>query len=398
MTLDGTLHKGKLDHTSVIISAMSEVTLDPERQIQAKRYARISRRLMVVDLMIGALYALTWLVFGWSTALKDYLLSYTSNEWLLVAGFALVFGGIYYLINLPMSYYSGFILPHHFEMSTQTRRGWVVDQLKGLGVGIILGGLILEIIYAVLRQSPDLWWLWVAGILLLFSVILANIAPVLLMPIFYKFVPLGEEHAELVERLVRLAERANTRVQGVFKFDMSRRTKAANAALTGLGNTRRIILGDTLIDEFTTDEIETVLAHELGHHVHKDIPLGMLIESVITLVGLYLASLGLNWGVEVFGFEGPADIAALPLFVLVIGAYSLVTMPLGNAFSRWRERRADEYALRETGNGAAYASALTRLANQNLADADPEPWVEFTLSSHPALSKRIAMAEAYNSE
>ncbi len=377
---------------------MSEVTLDPERQLQAKRYARISRRLMVVDLLIGALYALAWLGFGWSTALKDYLLSYASNEWLLVAGFALVFGGIYYLINLPMSYYSGFILPHHFEMSTQTRKGWVVDQLKGLGVGIILGGLILEITYAVLRLSPDLWWLWVAGILLLFSVILANLAPVLLMPIFYKFVPLGEEHAELIERLVRLAERANTRVQGVFKFDMSRRTKAANAALTGLGNTRRIILGDTLIDEFTTDEIETVLAHELGHHVHKDIPLGMLIESVITLVGLYLASLGLNWGVEVFGFDGPADIAALPLFVLVIGAYSLVTMPLGNAFSRWREWRADEYALRETGNGAAYASALARLANQNLADADPEPWVEFTLSSHPALSKRIAMAEAYTSE
>jgi STE24 endopeptidase len=283
-------------------------------------------------------------------------------------------------------------------MSTQNLRGWITDQLKGLGIGVILGGLILEIIYAVLRISPDLWWLWAAGILLLFSVLLANLAPILLMPIFYKFVPLGEEHNELVERLVRLAERANTHVQGVFKFDMSRRTKAANAALTGLGNTRRIILGDTLIEEFTTDEIETVLAHELGHHVHKDIPLGMLIESLITLIGLYLASLGLNWGVEVFGFAGPADIAALPLFILVIGAYSLVTMPLGNAFSRWRERRADEYALRETGNGIAYASALTRLANQNLADADPEPWVEFILYSHPALSKRIAMAEAYNSD
>jgi len=283
-------------------------------------------------------------------------------------------------------------------MSTQVLKGWVTDQVKGLGVGVILGGLVLEIIYAVLRISPDLWWLWAAGILLLFSVLLANIAPILLMPIFYKFVPLGEEHNELVERLVRLAERANTRVQGVFKFDMSRRTKVANAALTGLGNTRRIILGDTLIEKFTTDEIETVLAHELGHHVHKDIPIGMLVESLITLIGLYLASLGLNWGVEVFGFEGPADIAALPLFVLVIGVYSLVTMPLGNAFSRWRERRADEYALRETGNGRAFASALTRLANQNLADADPEPWVEYLLYSHPALSKRIAMAEAYNTE
>lgn len=377
---------------------MSEVTLDPERQLQAKSYARISRRLMLVDLVIGALYALAWLVFGWSTELKETLLYYTDSEWLLVAGFGLVFGGIYYLINLPLSYYSGYVLPHRFEMSTQDLKGWVIDQVKGLGVGVILGGLVLEIIYAVLRISPDLWWLWAAGILLLFSVLLANIAPILLMPIFYKFAPLGEEHNELVERLVRLAERANTRVQGVFKFDMSRRTKAANAALTGLGNTRRIILGDTLIEKFTTDEIETVLAHELGHHVHKDIPVGMLVESLITLIGLYLASLGLNWGVEVFGFEGPADIAALPLFVLVIGAYSLVTMPLGNAFSRWRERRADEYALRETGNGRAFASALTRLANQNLADADPEPWVEYLLYSHPALSKRIAMAEAYNAE
>jgi STE24 endopeptidase len=353
---------------------MSEVSLDPERQLQAKEYARIQRRLMVVDLVFGAVYALAWLVTGWSTALKDFLLMYMRDEWLLVAGFALVFGGIYYLINLPMSYYSGFVLPHRFEMSNQTRKGWVVDQLKGLGIGVILGGLLLEIIYAVLRLSPDWWWLWAAGILLLFSVILANLAPVLLMPLFYKFVPLGEEQADLVERLMRLAERANTRVQGVFKFDMSRRTKAANAALTGLGNTRRILLGDTLIDEFTTDEIETVL------------------------VGLYLASLGLNWGVEVFGFAGPEDIAALPLFVLVIGAYGLVTMPLGNAYSRWRERRADEYALRTTGNGAAYASAMTRLANQNLADANPEPWVEVILYSHPALSKRIAMAEAYQAQ
>jgi STE24 endopeptidase len=253
---------------------------------------------------------------------------------------------------------------------------------------------MLEVIYAVLRLYPDTWWLWASVILLVVNVILANLGPVLIFPIFYKFVPLGEEYADLVERLVRLAERANTRVRGVYQFDMSRRTKAANAALTGLGNTRRIILGDTLLKEFTFDEIETVLAHELGHHVHKDIPIGMLISSMLTLGGLYLASLGLNWGVSYFGFESVSDIAGLPLFVLVMGLYGLITMPLGNAYSRWRERRADEYALQATRKGGAYASALTRLANQNLADADPEPWVEFLLYSHPALGKRIAMAES----
>ena len=374
---------------------MSEITLDPERQEQAKEYARIRRRLMVVDLALGGLYALVWLLGGLSVGLRDYLLQWTDNVGLLVAGFVLIFGGIYFLLDLPLGYYSGFVLPHRYGLSTQTLSGWVVDLIKSVLLGGILGLLVIEIIYYVLRISPDLWWLWAGLILLFFSVILANLAPVLLMPLFYKFVPLEEEHADLVDRLMNLADRAGTRVRGVYQFDMSRRTKAANAAITGLGNTRRIILGDTLINEFSPDEVETILAHELGHQVHRDIPIGILVESIITLGGLYLASLGLQWGVEVFGFEGVADIAAFPLFGLVVGAYGLVTMPLGNAFSRWRERRADEYALKATGNGQAYASALTRLANQNLAEADPEPWVEVLLYSHPALTKRIAMAESY---
>ena len=376
---------------------MTEVYLDLDRQKQAKEYARISRRLMLVDLGIGGIYVVAWLVFGWSAALKNLLLTWTQNEWLLVAGYAAVFGLGYLILSLPLSVFEGFVLPHRYGLSNQTLQGWIADQLKGLVLSGTLGLFMLEVIYAVLRLFPDTWWLWAAGLLLLFNVILSNLAPVLIMPIFYKFVPLGEEYADLAQRLVKLAERARTKVRGVYKFDMSRRTRAANAALTGLGNTRRIILGDTLLEEFSPDEIETVLAHELGHHVHKDIPVGMLVSSLLTLVGLYLASLGLIWGVSYFGFESPSDIAALPLFVIVMGLYGLLTMPLGNAYSRWREIRADEYALQATGNGTAYASALTRLANQNLADVDPEPWVEFLLYSHPALSKRIALAESVTS-
>jgi STE24 endopeptidase len=138
-----------------------------------------------------------------------------------------------------------------------------------------------------------------------------------------------------------------------------------------------------------------VLAHELAHHVHKDIPVGIAVESLTTLLGLYLASLGLKWGVQALDFHGPADVAAMPLLFLVLGAYGLVTMPLGNIYSRWRERRADLYALQATGNGQAYANALTRLANQNLSEVDPEPWVELLLYSHPPLAKRIAMAQSF---
>ncbi|HSB67276.1 MAG TPA: M48 family metallopeptidase [Anaerolineales bacterium] len=369
------------------------VKLDPERQTRAKQYSRINRRLMLVDMIVSGLYMLAWLVFGWSKELKEWLLSFTSNPWLLLPAYLLVIGGILFLINLPLSYYQGFILPHRFELSTQNLKGWIIDQVKGILLGGVFGLIVLEIIYAVLRATPELWWLWAALILLIFNVILVNLAPVILMPLFNKYVPLGEEHADLAGRLMDLAQRSGTYVRGVFKFDMSRRTKQANAGLTGLGNTRRIVIGDTLLNEFTPDEIETVMAHELGHQVNKDIPLGIVFGSLTTLVGLYLASVGLEWGVKTLGYTGAADIAAFPLLLIVLGLYGLVTMPIENGFSRWREHKADVYALQLTHKGQAFASALRRLANQNLSDADPEAWVEWLLYSHPALGKRIALAE-----
>lgn len=367
-------------------------TLDPERQQQAKQYARLNRRLWLVSQTLSALYTLGWLFTGWAIGLRAWLTAVSPNPWFLVAGFAALFGGIYSILTLPLSYYSGFILPHRFDQSNQTLRDWIIDQLKGLAIGLPLGLLLLELLYLALRVTGDLWWLWAAGGMLVFSVLLSNLAPILIMPIFNKFVPLGDEHADLAERLLKLAKRANTRVRGVFKFDLSRRTKSANAALTGIGNTRRIVLGDTLVDEFTPDEIETVLAHELGHHVHKDIPILIAFGTLTTTIGLYFASLVLNWAIGFFGFAGPADVAALPALGLILGAYGLITMPLENAISRWRENMADDYALRSTGKAEAFASAFTRLANQNLGEVDPEKWVVFLFYSHPPLGERIEKA------
>jgi len=369
--------------------------LDPERQQQAKQYARIKRRLWLVSNSISAVYALAWLLTGWAIGLRDWLATISQNPWFMVAGFAAIFGGLYSLLTLPLSYYSGFVLPHRFDQSNQTLRDWIIDGLKGLAVGAPIGLLLLELLYLALRLTGELWWLWAAGGMLVFSVLLSNLAPVLIMPIFNKYVPLGDEHADLEERLLKLAEQANTKVRGVFKFDMSRRTKSANAALTGIGNTRRIVLGDTLIDEFTNDEIETVLAHELGHHVHNDLPLLIGLGTLTTTVGLYLASLILNWAIGFFGLSGPADIAALPALGLILGAYGLVTMPLENAISRWRENMADDYSLQTTGKNEAFASAFTRLANQNLGEVDPENWVVFLFYSHPPLGQRIEKARSW---
>ena len=367
-------------------------TVDPEKQKQARQYARINRRLWLLDTTARAIYLLAWLSFGWAGSLAGWLRSFTNNDWLLVLGFIVIFGGIAALLELPLGYYSGFVLPHRFGQSNQDFKGWVKDQVKGLLIGAPLGLVALELVYLALRLTGGWWWLWTGAGMLVFTVILSNLAPVLIMPLFNKFVPLGDEHAELAERLMKLAERAHTRVRGVYKFDMSKRTKAANAALTGIGNTRRIILGDTLINEFSPDEIETVLAHELGHHVHKDLPILMAFGTVMTLGGLYLASLALHWAAGYFGFAGPADIAGLPALGLVLGAFGLVTQPLDNAISRWREHMADEYALESTGNAAAFASAFIRLANQNLGEVDPEKWVVFMFYDHPPLGERIRMA------
>jgi STE24 endopeptidase len=375
---------------------MSAVELDGDRQRQAKEYARIRRRLFLVNLLVGAAYVLIWLVTGLSAWWRDQVLSITANPWLAVAIYALGFGAVFMVIDAPLTYYSGYVLPHRYGLSRQTFLEWLWDQIKGIAISGVLGLILLEVIYLLLRESPDWWWLWAFVVVLVFSVLLSNLAPVLLFPLFYKFTPLQDQ--ELKDRLVRLAERAGTYVRGVFTFNMSSKTVEANATLMGLGNTRRIALGDTLLESFSNDEIETILAHELGHHVHGDLGKGILVQSILSLIGFWLASLVMRWGVAAFDLNGLADPAGLPLLVLAMGVYGLVTMPLGNAYSRWRERLADQYALETTQKPQAFASAMTRLANQNLADADPEPWVEVLLHSHPSISRRVAMAESFGSE
>lgn len=367
-------------------------TIDPQKQQQAKEYSRIKRRLWLLETAFGLAYTCAWLAFGWSIQLRTWLVGYFPNDWLLVPAFVFVFSAVSALIEFPLSYYTGFVLPHRFDQSNQSRKDWVLDQLKELAISLPIGLIVLELLYLALRLTGPLWWLWAAGGLLVLQVVFANLAPVLIMPLFNKYIPLGDEHAELVERLMKLAEKSRTHIKGVFTFDMSRRTKAANAALTGMGNTRRIILGDTLINEFTLDEIEVVMAHELGHHVNRDIPLLMAVGTIIITLGLYLASLGMTWAVGAFGFQGVADVAAFPALTLVISLYGLLTMPVQNGFSRWRERMADAYALKVTGKNEAFASAFARLANQNLGEMDPEKWVVFLFHSHPPLGERIATA------
>jgi len=372
---------------------MSETTLDPQRQEQARRYARQRRRLFLADLALGAAYVLVWLFTDLSAILASRLEARFPSPWLAVGIYVILFLVGYGILSLPLGYYAGYILPRRYGLVTQSVWGWLADQMKAGALGLLFGLVALEGIYWLLRVAPATWWLWAGLAYLGFTVVMANLAPVLIAPLFYKFKPLDD--ADLTDRLIHLAERAGTRVRGVFTFNMSSKTTTANAALMGLGNTRRIVLGDTLLAHYTPDEIESILAHELAHHVHRDVPLGIAVSVVETLVGLRLADVALRAGASALGFRGPADLAAFPLLVLILGVFGLVTMPLGNAYSRWRERMADAYALRATRNPRAFAGAMTKLANQNLAEAEPERWVELLFYTHPPIGQRIHMAEEW---
>jgi STE24 endopeptidase len=384
--------------TSFVIwseQAMTEAVLDPQRQRKAKEYARIRHRLLVADLTIAALYVLVLLLSGLSAWLKAQLLLVTPHPLVVIALYFVAFSIVYGLLDFPLSYYGGHVLPHRYGLSTQSLGDWLADQAKGAALGLSIGLVAMEVMYYLLRAFPSIWWLLTGILFLFFTIVLANLAPLLIVPLFFKFRPLEDE--ELVSRLISLAERVDTRVRGVFTMDLSTKTTAANAALMGLGNTRRIVLGDTLMKEYSADEIETILAHELGHHVHGDIWRGLAVQTALTLVGLFLADRLLRWGVATFAFEGLADVAAFPLVALAVGGLAVLAMPLSNAYSRWREGLADQFSLEMTGKPQAFISSMTKLANQNLSEAEPEPWAEVLLYSHPPVGKRIKRAQAFKS-
>jgi len=372
---------------------LTSADVDRERQGEAKGLARIRHRLLALEMGLGGAVLLVLLLSGIAERLRDWVVGLTSQPVLIVAIYFCVVWAGYGLIMLPMGYYGSFRLPHRYGLSTQTLRGWLVDEVKSALLGVGLGLVVVEVIYYLLRVTPEVWWLVAGGFMVALTVVLANLAPVILVPLFYKLEPVADEG--LVTRLECLAARAGTSVRGVYTMNLSSRTKAANAMIMGLGNTRRIVLGDTLYGDYGPDEIETILAHELAHHVRHDMWWGLLVQSGLTLAGFYVVHLALSWGKVAVGLQGLDDVAGLPLVGLVMGLFLGVTTPLGNGFSRWRERMADEYALRMTGKPEAFISAMVRLANQNLADVDPERWVELLLHSHPALGKRIARGERF---
>ena len=360
-------------------------------QSSARAYARIRYRILLIGLAVGLGFLAAFQWSGASLALARAWARATPSAPIQLLGYLAVFGLASYLITLPLHLYGSFFLEHRFGLSRLTRLGWLVRELKHLGVSVLISALTLEGLYAMLRLLPKSWPLWATVGWVGLNVVLARIFPTVLLPIFYKTRPL--QHHELVTRLLELCQRAGLPALGVFRFDVGAETRKANAALAGLGRTRRVLLADTLLDGFTPEEIEGVLAHELAHHRYHHISLFLVLNALGSWVAFRLTDLAARWWVAPLGLDGLADIAGVPALLLWLSLLGLLSLPLQNGLSRLFERQADRYAVAMTRPSQAFAAALRRLAGLNLADPNPPRWIAWLFYDHPPISDRIRDAE-----
>jgi STE24 endopeptidase len=360
---------------------------------KATRYHRLQRRASIVSTVLTTVVLVVLLVSGASADIRSTLIAWL-GPWFVVTvlGYVVVVGLLLEVAQLPLAFYRGVTLERRYGLSTQTTTHWWIDHLKAAAISLAFAAVAALIVLSLIRWAPERWWLYAALVFTLLFVVLVQVAPVVLMPLFYDISPLTRD--ELRDRLVALADKAGTHIAGVFEWRLSDRTRKANAVLAGIGHTRRILLSDTLLAEHSDDEIEVILAHELAHHVHRDIWSAILIQTGLIALGCFEANRVLGTFALSLGLTGKGDVAALPLLVLTFGAVSLALMPIANAVSRAHERRADRYALQMTRNAPAFITAMKRLSAQNLAEEQPSRLVQL-FHTHPPISARIAAARAY---
>jgi STE24 endopeptidase len=369
---------------------------------KATRYHRLRRRADLLGTSAAGVVLLALSISGGSARLRE--LGAALSQWVperfndavMVMLVTIVVMLLLAIVELPFAYYHGYLLEHRYGLSTQTRSHWVSDQLKGVILGIALAVLGTSTVYYALREWPDAWWWIAAAIFAVATIGLTQLAPVVLLPIFYKFTPL--DRPALAERLLQLASRARTHVTGVFVWVLSSHTRKANAALAGLGRTRRILLSDTLLADYSDDEVEVILAHELAHHVHHDLWRGIALQAAALFGGFFVASVLLSALADWLGLRGLSDPSGLPALLLIGGVWTFLWLPVVNAVSRAQERAADRYALQTTRNVDAFVTAMKRLSQQNLAEEHPAAIVRFLFYSHPPIRERIDAARAFGRE
>jgi STE24 endopeptidase len=365
-----------------------------EPSTRAKEYSRQRIRLAVYKLLLTLAFLIVLHICGASAFLRDLVMRWSRNFYMQVGIYLLIFSVVYYLLFVGLDFYGGFWLEHKFLLSTLTIVNWLKQSIKKWLLSLVVFLVAGEVLYVSLRHFPNDWWLLATAAWFLFTVVLGKIAPILIIPLFYKCNPLGNE--VLKERLLELCKNCNVGIKKVFEIQLSKETRKANAAVAGLGTSRRILLADTLLENYADDEIEAIFAHELGHiclhHIWKILVFG----AVISLASFYLAYLLFKISLGIFGLNQISDIAAFPLLALILMLIGLLFIPIQNCFLRYLEKQADIFALGHIPNKESFISAITKLGSQNLSDPSPGKLVEILFHTHPAISKRVLYASREN--
>ncbi len=368
--------------------------MTPRQLAEAQQYGRLGLFCSLADKAIDVAFLAT-AAFLLARPLDDWLRGCpTLNDcWSLrLLVLYLVVFLLHLCVSFPLSCYSGHTLEHRFGLSKQTFGGWLWRYAKGNILAAVLIAAMVLGLYWLIWTTAGYWWLIAAGAFFVVSVLLGQLVPVLILPLFYKIERLDD--ADLAGRLERLSEGTGLSIEGVYRMDLSEETVKANAMLAGLGRTRRVLLGDTLLDHFTPDEIEVIFAHEIGHHVFGHIRKLIVAGIFSSLAGLFVCDQMLR--ISVSGWDGDYaefPVYALPAIMLILTIFNMLLEPLQNAVSRHFERQSDRYALEQTGSREAYLSAFEKLAVLNKDDPDP-PWLDVLLfHGHPPIAQRLAIAD-----
>ncbi|MCX5694200.1 MAG: M48 family metallopeptidase [Candidatus Omnitrophica bacterium] len=355
----------------------------------AKSYSHQKYTFSIIDMVYGIALILIFLGSGLSLFLEDFFKGICLPHYLLIAAFLLVSFFLYYLLNLPINFYSSFKLEHKFKLSEQKIGAWWMDQLKSGVLGYIISLILILSFYWILSKFNQ-WWLVVAILWIVFSLILAKLTPVLIIPLFFKYKKLDDE--VLRQRIFKLAGKMQVKLLDVFQIDLSKKSLKANAAFCGMGKSKRVLLADTLKDKYTHDEVEVILAHEFAHYRLKHIFKLIAVNSLVTLGLFYLIFKTSIYTLAFFKLNSLEQIASLPLVFLYFMLFGVLLQPLEAYVSRRFEKDADLMALKATGAKEAFISLMEKLAEQNLADRSPHPLIKFFFFSHPPIDERIKLA------
>jgi STE24 endopeptidase len=365
----------------------------PDQRAEARRYNHISLACTLADMAIDLIY-LGLMAFVFARPLDTWLASFAPlsgphSMFRLIALFLIVML-LHILVSLPLSFYSHYTVEHQFGLSNQSLRRWLRNWSLSNVLTIALGIALNIGLFWIIWHTGQYWWLIAAAAFFVVSIVLGQLAPVLIVPLFYKVDPI--DNPDLDARMRRLAEGTGIKIEGVYRLGLSADTQKANAMLAGLGRTRRVLMGDTLLEKFTPEEIEVIFAHELGHHVHRHIQKMIATGVIVSLAGFYLIDRTITWWAGI-PTAADAPTSALPLVMFTLTAFSLIISPLQNAISRHYERQCDRYALVRTKSAASYRTAFLKLARLNKADTAPHPLEVMLLHSHPPISERLAMSD-----